>query len=158
MAVFKLSESFKESVRNRDKDSILSSFAVLLNTDRSFEKCKADTAIEYIKANYPEFIQPNKGERFKDEESQWTEDYWTEISASLYDYFSLEKIEQLRKMSKKLYPVKEKTYQVYQDESSYTKGNERGSESSKKQIPALAIVAGAVIIAAAVIIIAAMNH
>ena len=50
------------------------------------------------------------------------------------------------------------TYQVYQDESSYTKGNERGSESSKKQIPALAIVAGAVIIAAAVIIIAAMNH
>ncbi|MEI0558969.1 hypothetical protein [Brachyspira intermedia] len=156
MSVFKLSESFKESVKNHDKDSILSSFAVLLNTDRSFEKCKADTAIEYIKANYPEFIQPNKGETFKDK-TQWTEDYWTEISASLYDYFSLEKIEQLRKMSKELYPAKEKTYKVYQDES-YTKGNEGGAESSKKNIPALAIVAGAVIIAAAVIIIAVMNR
>ena len=156
MAVFKLSDSFKESVRNRDKDSILSSFAVLLNTDRSFEKGKAETALQYIKENYPDFIQPNKGESFKDE-TQWTEDYWTEVSVSLDTYFSLEKIEQLRKMSKKLYPAKEKTYQVYQDESSSTKGNERGSESSKKQIPALAIVAGAVIIAA-VIIIAAMNR
>ena len=157
MSAFKLSESFKESVKNRDKDSILSSFAVLLNTDRSFEKHKADTAVEYIKANYPEFIQPNKGEAFKDE-SQWTEDYWTEVSVTLDTYFSLEKIEQLRKMSKKLYPAKEKTYQVYQDESSFTKGNEGGAESSKKNIPALAIVAGAVIIAAAVIIIAAMNR
>ena len=157
MSAFKLSESFKESVKNRDKDSILSSFAVLLNTDRSFEKHKADTAVEYIKANYPEFIQPNKEETFKDE-SEWTEDYWTEVSVTLDTYFSLEKIEQLRKMSKKLYPAKEKTYQVYQDESSFTKGNERGGDASKKNIPALAIVAGAVIIAAAVIIIAAMNR
>lgn len=157
MAVFKLSESFKESVKNHDKESILSSFAVLLNTDRSFEKCKADTAIEYIKSNYPEFIKSNKGETFKDE-SQWTEDYWTEISASLYDYFSLEKIEQLKKMSKKLYPFKERSYEFYQDESRDTKGNDGGFESSKKNIPALAIVAGAVIIAAAVIIIAAMNR
>lgn len=156
MSVFKLSKSFKESVKNHDKDSILSSFAVLLNTDRSFEKHKADTAIEYIKANYPEFIQPNRGETFKDE-SQWTEAYWTELSVTLDTYFSLEKIEYLRKMSKKLYPAKEKSYKVYQDER-YTKGNEGGDESSKKNIPALAIAAGAVIIAAAVIIIAVMNR
>ena len=58
-------------------------------------------------------------------------------------------------MSKKLYPAKERISQFGEDINT---SNERGRESLKKQVPALAIVAGAVIIAAAVIIIAVMNR
>ena len=144
---FKLNESFKEKVRNRDNDSIFSSFAVLINTDRSFEKGKGDAAIKYIKERYPEFIKPDVGEKFKDE-SEWTEDYWTKVSVSMDTYFSLEKFEFLRKMSKKLYPPKKKQYEFEEE------NNSNWDDSPKKPNTALAIaiVAGAVITAAGIII------
>lgn len=162
---FKLSDSFKENVKNKDNDSILSVFAVLINTDRGFEKGKADAAIEYLKEHYPQFIKPNRNEQFK-EESEWTEDYWTEISASLYQYFSLEKIEFLRKMSKKLYPISEninryeeikpKRNSRYEFEEDL-ENNKEGEEYRKKPNTALAIaiITGAVITLAG--IIAALN-
>lgn len=154
---FKLSEAFKESVKKKDNDSILSSFAVLINTDRSFEKGKVYKAIEYIEENYPDFIQPDRFENFKSE-SEWTEEYWTDISASLYNYFSLEKIKFLENMSKKLYPHKNKQYTNSKYEFEDESNNTNWDDSSKKFNPALAIaiVAGAVIIVTG-IIIATMN-
>lgn len=150
---FKVSDNFKISVQNKDNDSILSVFAVLINTDRSFEKGKADAAIEYLKEHYPKFIKPNRNEHFKDE-YEWTEDYWTEVSASLYDYFSLEKIEFLRKMSKKLYPIKNNINDNKIEFEGDVKGNKGGSEEAKKPNTALviAIIAGAVVIIAGIII------
>lgn len=151
---FKISESFKESVKNKDNDSILSSFAVLINTDRGFEKEKGYKAIKYIQENYPDFIKPDRGEEFKSE-VEWTEDYWTEISASLYNYFSLEKIKFLEKMSKKLYPPKNKQYTNSKYEFEADGNNSNWDDSPKKFNPALAIaiVAGAVIIATGIIIV-----
>lgn len=151
---FKLSEFFKKNVMIRDDTAIKSSFAVIINTDRSFEKGGAYIAFEYIKENYPDFIKPDRCEEFKDE-SEWTEDYWTKVSVSLDDYFSLEKIKFLEKMSKKLYPPKNKQYTNSKYEFEAEGNNSNWDDSPKKFNPALAIaiVAGAVIIATGIIIV-----
>ena len=58
----------------------------------------------------PDFVKENdRQESFKDN-TEWDYDYWIRIAASLKDNFTMEKVELLKSMSKKLYPIKEKEF------------------------------------------------
>lgn len=147
---FTPNEEFKKYVRDKNKKAVLDLLAVILNVDCGFDKGQADGAIEYIKDNFPEFFDKDRNEVFIEDESKWTEEYWTKISVSLYDYCSLEKIKFLKKMGKKLYTSKEE----YKDKQ------EADYDSSKKPIPPLAVVAvaaGVVILIVAGIVISVMK-
>ncbi|MEI0798996.1 hypothetical protein R4Q14_11815 [Brachyspira intermedia] len=142
MSNFKPSNFLQECIDKRDLNGIKNALYVALNADRYFSTGNFDDILNYAKERVPEFILPDKGEIFKPE-SEWTEDYWSELSVSLKNEFTMEKVRQLKKMSAKLYPPKTSSYQS-------TGGN---SESPK--ISPIAIAVGAIIVIGIIIAIAA---
>ena len=56
------------------------------------------------------FVKENDGQESFKYESEGDEDYWIRIAAGLKDNFTMEKVDLLKSMSKKLYPIKEKEF------------------------------------------------
>ena len=139
MSSFKPSNFLQECIDKRDLNGIKNALYVALNADRYFSTGNFDDILNYAKERVPEFILPDKGETFKPE-SEWTEDYWSKLSVSLKNEFTMEKVRQLKKMSEKLYPPRTSSYQS-------TGGN---SESPK--ISPIAIAIGAAVVIGIIII------
>lgn len=142
MSNFKPSNFLQECIEKRDLNGIKNALYVALNADRYFSTGNFDDILNYAKERVPEFILPDKGETFKPE-SEWTEDYWSKLSVSLKNEFTMEKVRQLKKMSAKLYPPRTSSYQS------------RGGNSESPKISPIAIAVGAVIVIGIIIAIAA---
>ena len=99
------SKFLKDAIENKNEKAIISALQTILNTDRSFGNGEFDRALKYVEDNVSGFMKPNKSETFN--KNEWDEDYWVEISTSLYDGYVIEKINFLKAMSEKLYPKKD---------------------------------------------------
>ncbi|EKV58321.1 hypothetical protein [Brachyspira hampsonii] len=150
MSNFKPSDTLNEFIAKRDVEGIKNALYIALNTDRSFSIDNFDNILNYAKERVPEFISADKGETFKPE-SEWTENYWTELAVSLRNEFTMEKVRQLKKMSAKLYPPR--NTQHYRDESTFTRGNQSsGGSSESPKINPIAIAVGAAVVIGIIII------
>ena len=119
----------KDAIENKNEKAIISALQTILNTDRSFGNGEFDRALKYVEDNVSGFMKPNKSETFN--KNEWDEDYWVEISTSLYDGYVREKIDFLKKMSEKLYPKKEKTSPNYEGKGGGNNTDNSDSKNSK---------------------------
>lgn len=70
--------------------------------------------MKYVKNNEIDgFIQKHNGVIFEAEE-KWSEEYWDKVASELIDNFSMERINHLKDISKKLYPNKEDDLNIEQ--------------------------------------------
>lgn len=153
MSNFNPSNFLQECIEKRDIEGIKNELFTILNDDRTFSSERFDNALNYAKEKVSEVILPDKGEVFEDE-SNWTEKYWTKVAVSLRNEFTMEKVRQLKKMSEKLYPPRNTKH--YKDESTFTKGNQSlGGNSESPKINPVIIAVGAVIVIGIIIAIAA---
>lgn len=100
---FKPSNFLKECIEKHDLNGMANALFIVLNTDKYFYTINFDDVLNYIRNNVPDFIQPDTGEEFLPED-QWTEDYWIDISVKFRNNPRMEYVNQLKKMSAKLYP------------------------------------------------------
>ena len=145
MSNFQPGNFLQECIEKRDIEGIKNVLYTSLNNDRTFYTSRFDDMLNYVKEKVPEVILPDKGEVFEDE-SNWTEKYWTKVAVSLRNEFTMEKVRQLKKMSEKLYPARNTI--PHQDESTFTKGNQsaRGNREFPKINPIIIAVGAAVVI------------
>lgn len=93
-----------EAVKERNALHIKNALTMITRRDRGFHTGEFDEALEYVKKqNISDLYTPFDGEEFKPE-SEWNEEYWTEINVTLMDNFCPERIELLKKIGRKVYP------------------------------------------------------
>lgn len=110
MSNFEPNDYLKESVEKRDFLALHNILYSILNTDKSFSTNYFDDTLKYITDRIPDFVKENDGQESFKYESEGDEDYWIRIAAGLKDNFTMEKVDLLKSMSKKLYPIKEKEF------------------------------------------------
>lgn len=110
MSKFEADDYLKESVEKRDFLALHNILYCILNTDRAFSTSYFDDTLKYITDRIPDFVKENDGQEYFKDKLEWDNDYWIRIAVSLKDNFTMEKVELLKSMSKKLYPIKEEEF------------------------------------------------
>lgn len=107
-----LSKTLQEAIENNDVLAIHSSFYSILHEDPNFSTGKFEKTLAYIKVkNIPGVFQEYDGEVFK-ESDEWNEEYWALEASVLMDNFCMERINLLKQIGRKLYPVAVKKEKV----------------------------------------------
>ena len=90
------------SVKEKDISHIKNALTLITRKDRSFYSSEFDEALAYVKSNGIDIYNKFDGEQFKPE-SEWDDNYWNYINASLMDNFCDERINLLKQIGKKIY-------------------------------------------------------
>ena len=95
------------SVKEKDISHIKNALTLITRKDRSFYSSEFDEALAYVKSNGIDIYNKFDGEQFKPE-SEWDDNYWNYINASLMDNFCDERINLLKQIGKKIYRQQDK--------------------------------------------------
>lgn len=95
-----LSEDFKEAVANNNTTRVRIMIKDNLIYDPSGKEF--EEMLKYAKTALPTLMDEHDGEDFKSSD-EWDEDYLNELMVTVVSNFSAERLEQLKKMVKKLY-------------------------------------------------------
>ncbi len=131
-----ISNEFKENVNSGNVFTIRSALIDYLIMDTSFKKF--DEAIEYTKQQHIEILEPfseSETDSIEQNSDKWTNDYLNRQKCGLIDNFSLERIEHLKKVIKKVFINEHNTEETEKSEKEETiKDNNKKKESILKQI------------------------
>ena len=93
------------AVEERNVLHIKSALTSITLKDRNFSTGEFDEGLRYVESkNIAGLYDDFDGEELKPE-SEWNQDYWTYINVSLVDNFCKERIDLLKKIGRKIYPV-----------------------------------------------------
>lgn len=100
-----MDKNLMDAVARKNLTAIKTALTSINLKDRNFSTGAFDEGLKYVESQnisglYDEF----DGESFKPE-SEWDQEYWTYINVSLMDNFCRERIEELKKVGRKLYPI-----------------------------------------------------
>jgi len=99
-----VSKSMIEAVDSKNLNSIYSLFYTILLSDPGFKTDKFDEAFRYVTScKIDGFIQPHNGDSFAPQ-SEWDDKYWDKVASELVDNFSVERIQHIKEVAKKVYP------------------------------------------------------
>jgi len=105
--------ALEEAIQQRSLAGIYSVFYTIAHGDPNFSTGKFMETLDYVKSKKIEgFMQEFDGEELKREE-EWDKNYWAYIASSLMDNFCDVRIEHLKKIGQKVYPVVQKPSQVH---------------------------------------------
>jgi predicted metalloprotease len=137
-----INKTIEEAVKNNDLKTIYSSLYTILLSDPGFSTSKFDDAMKYVKNNEIDgFIQKHNGVIFEAEE-KWSEEYWDKVASELIDNFSMERINHLKDISKKLYPNKEDDLNIEQKKTQ----EQSSSKSLNKKTGTVGIILAIIIV------------
>jgi len=104
-----LDKNLMSAVEERNVLHIKSALTSITLKDRNFSTGEFDEGLRYVESkNIAGLYDDFDGEELKPE-SEWNQDYWTYINVSLVDNFCKERIDLLKKIGRKIYPVQQKT-------------------------------------------------
>ncbi|WP_294406132.1 hypothetical protein [uncultured Clostridium sp.] len=99
-------EALEDAIEKKSKVGIYSVFYTIAHGDPNFSSGKFMETLEYVNSkNIDGFMQEFDNDEFEPED-KWNEDYWALIASSLIDNFCMERIEHLKQIGQKVYPVK----------------------------------------------------
>ncbi len=93
------------AVAEKNLSHIKSALTAINLKDRNFSTGEFEEALRYVEGRGINLYVPFDGGEFKPE-SQWDNDYWLYVNVTLEDNFCRERIDLLKKIGRKLYPVK----------------------------------------------------
>lgn len=92
------------AVDEKNLTHIKSALTSIALKDPNFSTGEFEAALRYVDEHGINLYEPFDGETFKPE-SDWDKNYWRYINASLEDNFCRERIDELKRVGKKIYPV-----------------------------------------------------
>ena len=100
-----MDKNLMSAVEERNVLHIRSALTSITLKDRNFSTGEFDEGLRYVESkNIAGLYDDFDGEELKPE-SEWNQDYWTYINVSLVDNFCKERIDLLKKIGRKIYPV-----------------------------------------------------
>jgi len=97
-----VSEKLKKAVDEKDLIAIKAFFYSIILSDPMFKTGRFDEALEYVKkTNGLELLETYDGEKLESED-KWDDEYFDYLSSKLQDNFSIERIEQLKLVSRRI--------------------------------------------------------
>ena len=100
-----MDKNLMSAVEERNVLHIKSALTSITLKDRNFSTGEFDEGLRYVESkNIAGLYDDFDGEELKPE-SEWNQDYWTYINVSLVDNFCKERIDLLKKIGRKIYPV-----------------------------------------------------
>ena len=97
-----MNENFRRAIENKDIVSIRSFFYTIILSDPGFKTNKFDEALAFVKDKNIEGVIVAHDEEELLPEEKWTEEYFDLLASKLQDNFSEERIEQIKKVAKRL--------------------------------------------------------
>ena len=98
----------KQAVDSGDVQQTRTDLLMITLLDRGFYGREFDESLKFASENIAGLFDEFDNEAEKPE-SEWNEDYWNYLYASLMDNFSKERIDLIKKVGKKVYPQVAKT-------------------------------------------------
>lgn len=99
-------EALEEAIQKESLVGIYSVFYTIVHGDPNFSTGKFMETLEYVKRkNIKNFMQEFDGDEFEPED-KWDQEYWAFIASSLMDNFCEIRIQHLKKVGQKVYPVR----------------------------------------------------
>ncbi|MBR6012917.1 MAG: hypothetical protein IK062_03925 [Selenomonadaceae bacterium] len=100
-----MDKNLMSAVAEKNLTAIKTALTSINLKDRNFSTGEFEEGLKYVESqNISGLYDTFDGETFKPE-SEWDQSYWTYINVSLMDNFCRERIEELKKVGRKIYPV-----------------------------------------------------
>lgn len=96
--------ALRDALNAQDISAVHSYLYTMILSDPGFQSSRFDDALRIAIQQLPQVIEPHNGEELKPE-SEWAEEYYDLLTSKLIDNFSMERINQLKKVARVLYPT-----------------------------------------------------
>lgn len=148
-----MDKNLMNAVAEKNLTAIKTALTSINLKDRNFSTGAFDEGLKYVESqNISGLYDKFDGETFKPE-AEWDQSYWTYINVSLMDNFCRERIEELKRVGRKIYPAQATpqtqssvqpsarkknqppTNSNYQPGTNQTRSRRRSSESAGLPLP-----------------------
>ena len=120
------------AIAEKNLSHIKSALTSINLKDPNFSTGEFDEALRYVSQQGINLYEPFDGENFK-HENDWDKNYWLYINASLEDNFCQERITELKKVGRKLYPAQTQSKPAQSPTTSTTQPRQTNSGAPKTQ-------------------------